>query len=388
VIVAPGQVVEAEQRGDDAAHVEALLAAGQPQPSSRSSMSRGSSAGTLASAAETTGGGQVVGAHVREDPLNARPMGERAVATMTASGTGAPRSGPTGGQRTTDTERRSSGPGSGLRGRQLGRIGAPERRAAADQRQPAAQPGQPPGALLAGQRVDLDPGLAGGHLGGQLHVLDAVADRHADRDLHVLALQQAGQQGVGHRPVAVRGRVEAVVAPQVRLERKSCASRSPRETLMPPASTVATVWAVASRRLHSAATGAQRLHDRLDGAEVGQVPTTTCAPACRSVATARDRSRAGRGDRHPVRDVVGPDDDHGHVHGSPQRRGDLHLERRRPGAGEGHHVEVDPHARSRAMPPASSAPGVWSAESQPSPRRRSHPSTVRCSGPVRPPPRP
>jgi hypothetical protein len=296
-MVAPGQVVEAEQRGDDAAHVEALLTAGQPAAEQQVVDVARVQRRHLRQRAETTAAVRSSGRTSVREPLNARPMGERAVATMTASGTGAPRSGPTGGQRTTQTERRSSGrPSCRLRlgGRQLGRIGPAERRAAAHQRQPAAQPGQPAGALLAGQRVDLDPGLARGHLGGQLHVLDAVADRHADRDLHVLALQQARQQGVGHRPVAVRGRVEAVVAPQVRLERKSCASRSPRETLMPPASTVATVCAVASRRLHSAATVRSGCMTGLTVPRSGQVPTTTCAPACRSLATARDRSRRPR----------------------------------------------------------------------------------------------
>ncbi len=49
-------------------------------------MSRGSSAGTLSSAARTMVAARSSGRRSFSDPLNARPMGERAVATMTASG--------------------------------------------------------------------------------------------------------------------------------------------------------------------------------------------------------------------------------------------------------------------------------------------------------------
>src|SRR3954447_8553107 len=63
---------------------------GRPQPSMRSSMSVGSSAGTLSSAARTIVAARSSGRKSFSDPLNARPMGERAVATMTASGMGPP----------------------------------------------------------------------------------------------------------------------------------------------------------------------------------------------------------------------------------------------------------------------------------------------------------
>src|SRR4051812_49753341 len=51
-------------------------------------MSVGSSAGTLSSAARTMVAVRSSGRRSLSDPLNARPMGERAVATMTASGMG------------------------------------------------------------------------------------------------------------------------------------------------------------------------------------------------------------------------------------------------------------------------------------------------------------
>ena len=49
-------------------------------------MSSGLSCGTLASAAEISWQVRSSGRMETSDPLNARPMGERAVATMTASG--------------------------------------------------------------------------------------------------------------------------------------------------------------------------------------------------------------------------------------------------------------------------------------------------------------
>ena len=59
---------------------------GSPQPTIRSSTEAGSSCGTLASAAVTIWASRSSGLIELSDPLNARPMGERAVATMTASG--------------------------------------------------------------------------------------------------------------------------------------------------------------------------------------------------------------------------------------------------------------------------------------------------------------
>ena len=59
---------------------------GSPQPSIRSSTVAGSSCGTFASAADTICTAMSSGLIEVSDPLNARPIGERAVATMTASG--------------------------------------------------------------------------------------------------------------------------------------------------------------------------------------------------------------------------------------------------------------------------------------------------------------
>src|ERR1700749_2485406 len=59
---------------------------GSPQPTIRSSTWDGSSWGTLASAAVTIWASRSSGLIEVSDPLPARPMGERAVATMTASG--------------------------------------------------------------------------------------------------------------------------------------------------------------------------------------------------------------------------------------------------------------------------------------------------------------
>ena len=58
---------------------------GRPQPSIRSSTSAGSSCGTLSSAARTMAAVRSSGRRSFSDPLNARPIGDRAVATITAS---------------------------------------------------------------------------------------------------------------------------------------------------------------------------------------------------------------------------------------------------------------------------------------------------------------
>src|SRR5918995_3527610 len=58
---------------------------GSPQPSIRSVMSWGSSSGTLSSAARTIWTVRSSGRMSLSEPLNARPIGERAVETITAS---------------------------------------------------------------------------------------------------------------------------------------------------------------------------------------------------------------------------------------------------------------------------------------------------------------
>src|ERR1700747_1005908 len=57
-----------------------------PQPRIRSPMSAGSSCGTLARAAVTIWAARSSGRMPVREPLNARPIGDRAVATITASG--------------------------------------------------------------------------------------------------------------------------------------------------------------------------------------------------------------------------------------------------------------------------------------------------------------
>jgi hypothetical protein len=59
---------------------------GRPQPSIRSSISAGSSSGTWSSAARMTVAARSSGRRSVSDPLNARPIGERVAATMTAFG--------------------------------------------------------------------------------------------------------------------------------------------------------------------------------------------------------------------------------------------------------------------------------------------------------------
>src|SRR6266545_5905777 len=59
---------------------------GRPQPRYRSSISCGSSAGTLSSAVRMMVAARSSGRRSVREPLTARPMGDLAVATMTASG--------------------------------------------------------------------------------------------------------------------------------------------------------------------------------------------------------------------------------------------------------------------------------------------------------------
>src|SRR5437016_45657 len=66
---------------------------GNPQPRIRSSICSGESCGTLSSAARMIVATRSSGRRSTSEPLNARPIGERAVATMTASGMTTPQSG-------------------------------------------------------------------------------------------------------------------------------------------------------------------------------------------------------------------------------------------------------------------------------------------------------
>jgi hypothetical protein len=101
-----------------------------------------------------------------------------------------------------------------------------------------------------------------------------------------------GQHRVDDAAVALGRRVEPVGAPQVRLlqegGRQQVADRDGDAVVVDDRDRLRRGQPAA----HVRGDGAQRLHHRLDRAEVGQVPTTTIAPASRSRRTARPRSRA------------------------------------------------------------------------------------------------
>jgi hypothetical protein len=85
VIVAPGSWSYPSRTATTRARLNPDSPPGCPQPSRRSSMASGSSCGTWSSAARTTVAARSSGRMSRRLPLKARPMGERAAATMTAS---------------------------------------------------------------------------------------------------------------------------------------------------------------------------------------------------------------------------------------------------------------------------------------------------------------
>ena len=149
---------------------------------------------------------------------------------------------------------------------------------------------------------------------------------------------------------------------------------------MPPASTVPTVCAAARRRDQCAATVRSGWSTGFTVPRSGQVPTTTSAPAARSAVTARDRSRTDEaiGTRcvTSLVPMIITATSTGRFSAcatctsrsaerAPLRATTSRSTRRR---------------RSRAMPPASSAPGVCSARSQPRPAAAESPSTTRCTG--------
>ncbi len=68
-------------------------------------------------------------------------------------------------------------------------------------------------------------------------------------------------------------------------------SRSPSDTVWPPASTTVTVWAAARSRLHRRARARRGWAMGWTAPRSGQVPTTTTAPASRSRVTAASRWR-------------------------------------------------------------------------------------------------
>src|SRR5215471_3768244 len=90
VTVVPGRWSNPSMTATTRAMLKPCSPPGRPQPSMRSLTSAGSSWGTLASAAVTIWQVRSSGRTVVREPLNARPIGERAVATMTASVIGPP----------------------------------------------------------------------------------------------------------------------------------------------------------------------------------------------------------------------------------------------------------------------------------------------------------
>src|SRR5579885_3272335 len=158
---------------------------GRPQPSIRSSMSCGSSCGTLSSAARTAVTARSSGRTSFSEPLNARLIGVRAVATITASGMGSSfvrraehrRAGHNCGVVSGKTLPDKLLAGKGVRGGRGGRVCgvAPEQ------------------GLGSGRRRRLGGGRAGD-----------LPDRGGQR----------GEDGRGGRRVALGGRVEAIRAEQ------------------------------------------------------------------------------------------------------------------------------------------------------------------------------
>src|SRR5438477_9743470 len=86
VSVAPGRKSYPRSTATTRAMLKPCSPPGSPQPRYRSSTSCGSSWGTLSSAARITVAARSSGRRSAREPLTARPIGERAVATMTASG--------------------------------------------------------------------------------------------------------------------------------------------------------------------------------------------------------------------------------------------------------------------------------------------------------------
>ena len=135
----------------------------------------------------------------------------------------------------------------------------------------------------------------------------------------------------------------------------------PSETVRPPSSTTAIVWAAASRRDQVAGDLLERRRDRLDRAEVG-----AGADHDRDAGLAQPAYRLGevahrvRG-QHRVGDVVGADQDHRDV--GLDRQGPVDL------AGEVGGLGAD-HRRTRAGGPGGrpARPGRWPAARRASPR--------------------
>ena len=291
MIVVPGQVVHAEQDADDAAHVVALLAAGQAAAEHQVVDVGRVERGHLVQGGADDGGGQVVGAEVLERPLERaadggaggrdddgfghgsstmrrvrRAVGGRRVASETTPAVGpAPRA--------ARRRVRPSADGGGLR-RLLRLLGRREvrRPAAAQQRPRAARAGV--GAAHLG-RLDLGAGAAGGpgrRLGDRAD--GAAADRRGR-----CGRRRPARRRRRRRPTAAGrrrpGRSRAALGwnsstlNMLRSEANAGPRTDPSDTVRPPASTTAMVCAAAISRLHRRAKERSGWRDRPDRAEVG-----------------------------------------------------------------------------------------------------------------------
>src|SRR6201996_2117348 len=95
-MVAPGTVSQPLSTAATRAMLLPDSPPGSPQPSSRSSIIGASRPGTCATAVAVMKAARSSGRQSLSDPLPARPIGVRAVATMTASGMGAGEAGDVG----------------------------------------------------------------------------------------------------------------------------------------------------------------------------------------------------------------------------------------------------------------------------------------------------
>ena len=350
-------------------------------------MSCGSSAGHLVEGGLDDRGGQVVGADVRERALEGAPDGRAGGGDDHCLGHGG--SCAENGVRSATATARAGAPG-----RRAGPVRPPPRgprarrcpalrRAAADQRQPPAQPGQPAGTgrrrALARPRRSRRRARARGRRRCAASATSCTLSlhRHAARHLRRRAASStAGQQrrrrpgrsprrrGGSGRPTTARaarrtpGRAGRRGRPRCRRPRRPRRS-GPRQLAAGTSGDVRSGCSSGSTVPRS-----------------GQVPTTTWAPAARSVRDGAGQVARGLAGRHPVGDVVGAD--HDRRRGRRGRRSARATWASSVGAARADdRLDVAAATRrpsSRASPPASSAPGVCSARSAPRPAALESPS--------------
>ena len=168
-----------------------------------------------------------------------------------------------------------------------------------------------------------------------------------------------GRMRVGHPPVALGRGVEAVGAPEVRRAAlNSWVSIVPSVTAMPSFSTTATAWpppSAATGRRRRCAAAAAAASPRRGRGRCRRRPARPPRAGWRP----RGRARGSRRRADAVGHVVGADHDHGEVDGCLQRLGDLGVQVGRRAPTKATTSSCTRRLRSRATPPASSAPGVW-----------------------------